>query len=796
MQRERRTVVRAAHAAAAFAAGIGAAGAAGGAAWMWAAGALGIALIAGARRSRVSWIVAILCAGVAMGRRADHAPADPPPGTAADDRAADVFDGEIAGPIERGAAGDLVTIVPDGGVGRVGAWVPAGTLLPGDRVRARGRLMRPRGFRDPGAIDRAQVARDRGVAFELEGARVERTGGGWSLWAAPVATQRWGSAFIARRGGDAEANAVVRGAVLGDRSAIGPDTDQAWRAAGVYHVLSVSGLHLAVVALLAFAGLRRVLVLFMASRAAQAKAAAMAAVLGAAYTAVTGAQVATVRALIVVLVMLLGVIVGRRARLADALGAAAILILAARPSALGDPSFQLSFAAAMTLAVLRVPIEATGWKRPLAWIARGVIASATVTAVTAPITAAHFHQVAIGGVVGNLIVTPLVELVAIPLALAGVVIGTVWSGLGGLLVDGAVAACAAGCAIARAIAAVVPASPAPPLPPIAIVAWLGAIAALVAAARGAIRPARAATVALASIAVMAIAVTIARAPRRDLRVTFVDVGQGDAAVIEAPGGEVWLVDAGGAPDQGDPATTGPGDALVRFLAARGIDHVDVAIVSHPHPDHYLGLFALAGRVPVGELWSADESARDDVPREAEGFAAAAAALAAHGARLVHPPLGVARTAGGAALVVLAPEADLGDGRGPRAIATADPVESVNDTSLVVAVEYAGRRIVFTGDLEAEGEAELVAHASALAADVVKVPHHGSPTSSSPALVAATHPHVAVISCGVANRFGFPSPAVVARWRDAGATVLETDRRGAITVEVGRDGALDVGAYDQ
>jgi competence protein ComEC len=378
-----------------------------------------------------------------------------------------------------------------------------------------------------------------------------------------------------------------------------------------------------------------------------------------------------------------------------------------------------------------------------------------------------------------------------------------------VLVDGAVAICALADAIARALAAIMPSSPAPPLPAIAIAAWLGAIALLVAAARGSLGAARASLGALACTAVVAIAAVSARAPRRDLRVTFLDVGQGDAAVIEAPGGEIWLVDAGGEPGGSqDPATTGPGDALVRFLAARGIDHVDVAIVSHPHPDHYLGLFALAGRVPVGELWSADEEApltpsegskaREDIPIIlSEGpkdpsrrtFADAQAALAAHGTRIVHPPLGTARTAQGAALVVLAPATDLGDG--VLAIATADPVRSVNDDSLVVAIEYAGRRVLFTGDLEAEGEAAL----PATRADVVKVPHHGSPTSSTAALVAATRPALAVISCGVANHFGFPSPAVVARWRAAGADVLRTDQRGAITVEVDTDGRLDVEAYD-
>jgi competence protein ComEC len=312
-----------------------------------------------------------------------------------------------------------------------------------------------------------------------------------------------------------------------------------------------------------------------------------------------------------------------------------------------------------------------------------------------------------------------------------------------------------------------------------------------------VRPGRAAIGALALTAVVAASVMLARAPRGDLRVTFLDVGQGDAAVIELPGGEVWMVDAGGVPFEVR-ADQGPGEAIARFLAARGLDHVDVAIVSHPHPDHYLGFLALAGRVPIGALWSADEL---DAPaagpdRGMASFADVATRLATLGTRLVRPPIGVARTAGGVTLRVLAPITDLGDGRGARAIATADPVRTVNDDSLVIAIEYAGRRLIFAGDLEAEGEADLVAqHPGALAADVVKVPHHGSPTSSTAALIAATHPRWAVISCGVANHFGFPSPAVVARWRAAGADVVRTDLHGAITVEVHEDSAIDVETYD-
>jgi competence protein ComEC len=113
--------------------------------------------------------------------------------------------------------------------------------------------------------------------------------------------------------------------------------------------------------------------------------------------------------------------------------------------------------------------------------------------------------------------------------------------------------------------------------------------------------------------------------------------------------------------------------------------------------------------------------------------------------------------------------------------------------LVVAVSYGGRTILFAGDLEAEGEEALVA-AGVERVAVVKVAHHGSPTSSSAAFVEATAPEVAVISCGVANAFGFPSEDVLARWRGVGARVQRTDLDGAVTVTVGISGALGVSRF--
>jgi competence protein ComEC len=164
-------------------------------------------------------------------------------------------------------------------------------------------------------------------------------------------------------------------------------------------------------------------------------------------------------------------------------------------------------------------------------------------------------------------------------------------------------------------------------------------------------------------------------------------------------------------------------------------------------------------------------------------------LARAGTRIVHPELDRPVVDGGVRMTALAP-------RYRSAVAEVDPVVSVNDNSLVVRIDWAGRSLLFTGDVEEEGELALVdRYGGAIASDVVKVAHHGSPTSSTPRFVRATSPRLAVISCGVANRFGFPSAAVEARWRAAGAVVRRTDRAGAIAVRLSREGEMTVTSFD-
>jgi len=716
-----------------------------------------------------------LAAAIAIAGRPS---ANLPTGAVPDDRAAERIVGTVGAPVVRTVHGFGAPL--DTGDSAVWLW-STGEVAPGQRVAATGRLRTPRGLLDPGVADRAAQVASRGADWELTATRVEvladEPGPIDRAWRWASATQAAWARAIASSGEHAGA-AALRGIVTGDRGDVPDALDRRWRAVGIYHVLSVSGLHLAVVAGLLFALLRRLVAASpWGGRVRPARwAAPPALVLAIGYTMITGAQLATLRALAVIAIALVAQMLDRPLRLVDALGVAAIAILVWRPQDLFDPSFQLSFVAALTLA-----LRPSGAMRGMrGWLVRGFSTSLWVAITTAPITAYHFHQVAAGGVVGNLVLTPVIELVALPLALAGVVLGVP-------LVDVAVWLVARVDDLAGLLAHAVPVGHVA----IASAPVMAAIVALALVLAARVRRSRIDVVAWLAMCALWAGARTPPAPGA-LRVTFLDVGQGTATLVELPDGAVWVVDAGGLAGTTDlEHASAPGRAIEATLEAYDHTSIDLAIVSHPHPDHYLGFAAITA--PIGELWSADERALPAPPapphaQAMPSFAQVAGELAARGTRLGHPPLGVARDQAGVELVVWAPRYQEDDAA--PASEAADPVRSVNDNSLVVAIRYAGRTILLPGDIEAEGEEALVA-AGLPHVDAVAVPHHGSPTSSSAPFVAAAHPELAVISCGVANHFGFPSPDVVARWRAAGAVVERTDISGAITLTVAPNGALTV-----
>lgn len=637
-------------------------------------------------------------------------------------------------------------------------------LALGDRVRFRAELRSPPPARNPGGRDVAGRLAAAGVelqAFAVGPAvRLERPS---PLARLERARERFAKA--ASRALPPREAGLVRAIATGDRAALDPVTAASFARSGLAHVIAVSGLHLVVIAW----GLERLLRALLlridavASRVEPRRASAAALLpVTALYALATGAGVPVLRAAIAVGVAAAGVLLDREARAANVLALAALVLLAAEPAAALDPSLQLTFAAVGGLVLwagrfrraLPFPAPRRGtWRaRLLEPLLAGACATVAASLATAPVLAVHFRQLPLLGVLANV--------AGIPIGSALTVAGTVAAAVASATPAGAVPLLAAARPLASALIALSDAAAGPRWGALAVASpgLLGAAgfaAAAVAAThlRGARRLAAAAGAAACLLLPGPVRAAAAR-HRGGLEVIFVSVGQGDAAVLRLPDGSTVLVDAGGAPDGG--ADPGARD-VVPLLRDLGVSRLAAVFVSHPHPDHVLGLAAVVEAFPADLVFSNGDP----------GDGAAREVLA------------------GLRPVPLAP----GDGwarAGVRFDVLGGAREALppNDASLVLRVSFGATSFLFPGDLEDAGEAASVARGG-LGADVVKIPHHGSRRSSSAAFTAAVRPRVAVASVGLRNRYGFPHAEALARWRAAGAEVLRTDEGAVRLLSDGR-----------
>ncbi len=270
-----------------------------------------------------------------------------------------------------------------------------------------------------------------------------------------------------------------------------------------------------------------------------------------------------------------------------------------------------------------------------------------------------------------------------------------------------------------------------------------------------------------------------------LRIDFLDVGQGDAALVTFPNGETMLIDGGGivnygrmADDDFEPDIARVGEMVVsEFLWERGYSRIDHIVASHADADHTQGLIDVARNFEIGKAYfAAAQAASDETSQLFE-------ILNARGVATLGMQRGDRLSIGGVDLEVLHPTADS---------TAANTTE--NNRSLVLMLRYGGRSFLFTGDIEEEAEAELLASGGQITSDVVKVPHHGSRTSSTIALVNSTKPQIAVIPVGRRSRFGHPHTEVVERWTSSGADLRSTGEKGTITIITDASGEMSVNTY--
>ena len=665
----------------------------------------------------------------------------------------------------------VVTASCDGRAGdglageRVRVTTEQGDLRRGDSVSVAGSFAATRGIRAPWEPS-AAISEARGdplVLARAETVSVLQRGAGF--FAAIDDARRTLRTFFLDNF-EISASGLLRALVLAEVD-LPPRTSFDFKRSGLSHVLAVSGMHLTLVAGAALHLSDRLLrrIPGLAARIPAGTLATVPAALAATvYAALTGFGGSSLRALTMLAAHAFLVLLGRRPSGSSSLAASSFAVGLIDPLAMTDLSTALSVAATAALILLGTGIGAR--LRGPAVVTSAIGASLAATLGTIPVLVEFSLPIPLFGVLANLLAVPLGELVALPFALAGSLL-VLCKLL--LLAKVSLAIAAAGLAL---VAQVAHATASVPGGVLFIPQPCGASAgcALVAmAAIVAIRPSRFRRRLVVALVVMALGAEGALHLRPGLpvlRVTHLDVGQGDATVLEFPGGPLWLVDGGGLIG----STVDVGDRVVVPALVQARRSPDVVILSHPHPDHFGGLAAVLRDRPPKELWDTGQGEHEVIGGR---YAELLDFARAKGIRVRRPDeLCGAHAVGGAVVEVVAPCASVNYDRGP------------NDNSFVIRVRYGERSVLLTGDAEEKLESELVGRLGSrgLASEVLKVGHHGSRTSTTATFLAAVHPQIAVVSAGHRNRFGHPHAGTLQTLASHAVSVFRTDDLGTLREE--------------
>ena len=656
--------------------------------------------------------------------------------------------------------------------------------LPGDLLRvSRVRLHRPRTAGNPGAFDFGGLMRRRGIYAVGGVTRPERLrllrrveGHGLArqldIWRQRIRDRV--SSLLAP-----PHDAVFLSIVLGERGALSAPMQANFRTAGVAHLLVVSGLHVGFVAGASLLAWRQSL------RALRARlprgwlprlrptpvAAALSLPPVLLYCSLVGWRVPTLRAALMVGCYTLALCTERRSDARYALIFAAVLIVLIDPHAFSDVGFRLSFTAVAAIllasgAVMKTAGPPSGTaQRARRYLAAYVTASLAAYLGTLPILLHAFHSVPTFGVITNLLVLPLVGF----LVPAGVLAL-------GLLFAWPAAAPAVFSVLDYPLSWLLTlteritdlpnsllhaASPSA----LTIGAYYALFAGLLVASRWRTRLGFAAVCLLVLLLSIAWQVGASRADR--LMVTFLDVGTGDAILVQVPGGYNLLIDGGGTYD-------GRFDVGARVVAPvlldRHIRFLDLVALTHTHPNHARGLVSLMRLFPTAHLLTNGTSMQEGYLRDI--LTAGERWNTRH-----HRAPDSQREwhLGNLRLEVLSPptaEEQARTGWNPK---------SENDRSLVLLLQYGEVRILLTSDIQGVTEGWLQAHRKELQADVMQVPHHGSKTSTTPDFVRHVRPRVGIISLGAGNPYNHPHPDVLKTLAEHDVRVWRTDVHGAVTV---------------
>lgn len=661
----------------------------------------------------------------------------------------------------------------------------------GELVSFSGTLKPPLGPRTPGGFDRAAYLGRQGVYLETTVSAVQANGPGAlnPVRKAAVAARLKLEGVLKKTLPPKEA-ALMAGLLFGSRSELPDDIKEAFKTSGVFHLLAVSGGNIAMIvmpflALLGWCGLSK------------RRAAALAIPLVIFFVFLTGASPSVMRAGLMAVLVLAGDLLRRERNALNTLGAAIMLLLLWAPGLLFDLGLQLSAVATLGILLFARPIER--WLAPRlqwafgeragGWLAAGLSVTLAAQVLVEPISLHNFGAFSTVAPLANLLVLVFLEPV-VNIASVSVLVGLVLLPLAWLLNW-----------VVRAglwlLVFVVKATSAVPgaflelgeMPAVLVLTWYAAVAVLAAPtlrdaliaraglARGWWRRSSRQTRKAALTSLFLVLATgwtwrLALAdPLDTLYVTFLDVGQGDAILVRAPGGRTMLVDTGPASPP-DPAKGRTGfdageEVVVPYAVRAGVTRLDYLVLTHPDQDHAGGMAAVLNSLPVGALLE------PQFPHGSQGYRDGLAAAAAKGVAVWRPTAGETfRLGRHVTAEVLHPAA---------AFLTGTRSDQ-NSNSVVLRLRYRNISLLLAGDMEAVTEERLLDQGTSVKADVLKVAHHGSEYSTTAPFLQAVQPRWAVISAGAGNLFGHPHRDTLRRLEGHGAAVYRTDRHGSVTVK--------------
>ena len=631
----------------------------------------------------------------------------------------------------------------------------------GSELKFTGQFNLPKGVRNPGGFDYRRYLAQKGVSgsiFALSDSIVKGSGRRRFFLIEAGSFLRMRIVGVIERSLPKQQAGLLNGILIGYRDGLSNEVKDAFSDAGLTHIMAVSGAN---VAFLVFP----LLFIFKKLRIRPTVTNILVIAFLIIFVFITGFEPSVLRAVIMAIVILTGKILSKEADIYTSISFAAILLLIYSPYMLFNIGFQLSFAATLSLIMLYKNIKKLIKCRFIPDKAADVLAATLAAQIgVLPVMVYFFNKISIISVLTNILVVPLIEVITILGMLMAVLgqLSIIFSQLPGYI----------NCILlsfvlyVSKISASLPFSTLRLITPsiLAILAYYTAVWFLLLYMPGRIIVIKFRYIA----AVFSVAVIIAAwaflTPDK-LEVIFLDVGEGDSTFIRTCTGKTILLDGGGSTNPDLQSTIGE-SVIIPFLLDRGITKLDLVIASHGHSDHIQGLIPVLSELKVSNLII--PSAADE-----KEFKVLLQTADRRGVKVDRCVKGdVIKVDDKTCFDVLNPLMDTGTN-----------ISSLNNTSLVLKLYYGEADVLFTGDVQKEVENLLLDSKTDLSADIVKIAHHGSVTSTSKAFIDVIKPKAAVISVG-RNNFGHPSSKVVEMLEDCGIKLFRTDEDGAVILTSG------------